>query len=88
VPQVVFEALSPGNTLREMAKKQQFYERYGVEEYYIYDPNRNDLSGFQQVDGTLSAIEAIDDWISPRRGIRFVLMADDLAVYYPDGRRF
>ena len=30
-PQVVFEILSPGNTIKEMAKKLVFYERYGVE---------------------------------------------------------
>jgi Uma2 family endonuclease len=28
-PQVVFEILSPGNTLKEMIKKQQFYDRSG-----------------------------------------------------------
>jgi len=33
---VVFEVLSPGNTLTEMLEKREFYERYGVEEYYIY----------------------------------------------------
>jgi Uma2 family endonuclease len=32
-PQVVFEILSPGNTVIEMARKFQFYQRYGVEEY-------------------------------------------------------
>jgi Uma2 family endonuclease len=87
-PQVVFEVLSPGNTLKEMAKKQLFYDRYGVEEYYIYDPDRNDLHGLQRVDGTLTVIDAIDDWVSPRLGIRFVVTADTLAVYYPDGQRF
>jgi Uma2 family endonuclease len=35
-PHVVFEVLSPGNTLTEMLAKLEFYERYGVEEYYIY----------------------------------------------------
>jgi Uma2 family endonuclease len=87
-PQVVFEVLSPGNTLKEMAKKQQFYDRYGVEEYYIYDPDCNDLNGFQRVDGALTVIDAIDDWVSPRLGIRFVVTVDTLEVYYPDGRRF
>jgi Uma2 family endonuclease len=87
-PQVVFEVLSPGNTLKEMAKKQQFYDRYGVEEYYIYDPDRNDLNGFQRVDGALTVIDAIDNWVSPRLGIRFVVTVDTLAVYYPDGRQF
>jgi Uma2 family endonuclease len=42
-PQVVFEVLSPGNRLGEMLKKLRFYERYGVEEYYIYDPDDEDL---------------------------------------------
>jgi Uma2 family endonuclease len=88
VPQVVFEVLSPGNTLKEMAKKQQFYDRYGVEEYYIYDPDRNDLNGLQRIDSKLTVIDAIDDWVSPRLGIRFVVTPDMLAVYYPDGRRF
>ncbi len=87
-PQVVFEVLSPGNTLREMAKKQQFYEYYGVEEYYIYDPDRNDWHGLQRVNDRLVGIDAITDWVSPRLGVRFVLMDETLAVYYPDGRRF
>jgi Uma2 family endonuclease len=88
VPQVVFEVLSPGNTLREMAKKQQFYEHYGVEEYYIYDPDRNDWHGLRRVNDRLVGIDAITDWVSPRLGVRFVLTDETLAVYYPDGRRF
>ena len=38
-PQVVFETLSPGNRPDEMERKFKFYEQYGVEEYYIYDPD-------------------------------------------------
>src|SRR5436190_797362 len=37
-PQVVFEILSPGNRAPQMQLKFQFYEKYGVEEYYLYDP--------------------------------------------------
>jgi Uma2 family endonuclease len=88
VPQVVFEVLSPGNTLKEMAKKQQFYDRYGVEEYYLYDPDRNDLTGFQRVNGQLEVIEEMAGWISPHLGIVFTLTETDLAIDYPDGRRF
>jgi Uma2 family endonuclease len=44
-PQVVFEVLSPGNRLTEMLKKFKFYERYGVEEYYMYEPDHQDLAG-------------------------------------------
>src|SRR3954452_5736001 len=45
-PQVVFEVLSPGNRPAEMSKKREFYERFGVEEYYVYDPDRVMLWGW------------------------------------------
>jgi Uma2 family endonuclease len=38
-PQVVFEILSPSNIVAEMERKREFYETYGVEEYYQYDPD-------------------------------------------------
>ncbi|NJM58838.1 MAG: Uma2 family endonuclease [Synechococcales cyanobacterium RU_4_20] len=88
VPQVVFEVLSPGNTLREMTKKLHFHDRYGVEEYYVYDPDRNDFNGLQRLDGSLTVIDEITDWMSPLLGIRFRLTADTLEIYYPDRRRF
>jgi len=45
-PQVVFEILSPGNRRKEMDKKLGFYETYGVEEYYLYDPDHIRLNGW------------------------------------------
>ncbi len=87
-PQVVFEILSPGNTLREMAKKLAFYERYGVEEYYIYDPDRVDFTGYQRVNHQLAVIETSSDWVSPRLQIRFVLTPTQLEIYDPLGHRF
>ncbi len=87
-PQVVFEILSPGNTLKEMLKKQQFYDRHGVEEYYIYDPEANELNGLQRLENRLTVIEEIKNWTSPRLGIRFVLTQETLEVYYPDGTPF
>ena len=44
-PQVVFEILSPGNRLGEMLRKRNFYDRHGVEEYYIYNPDMLELTG-------------------------------------------
>ena len=86
--QVVFEILSPGNSLKEMIKKQQFYDRYGVEEYYIYDPDKNELTGLQRAEGNLAVIEEINGWTSPRLGISFVVTSETLEVYYPDGSPF
>lgn len=87
-PQVVFEILSPGNTLKEMGKKFKFYERYGVEEYYIYDPDRIDLNGWLRQGDELDVIDEMNGWVSPRLGIKFTLTVDNLEIYRPDGERF
>lgn len=87
-PQVVFEILSPGNRLKEMAQKFRFYDRYGVEEYYIYDPDRVDLNGWQRSGEELEVIEEMNGWVSPRLGVRFELKEDTLEIYRPDGERF
>ncbi|SKB12610.1 conserved hypothetical protein [Planktothrix sp. PCC 11201] len=86
-PQVVFEILSPGNTIKEMAAKLQFYQRYGVEEYYLYDPENVDFAGWQIIDGQLTIIEEIQGWVSPRLGVRFE-MAEELQIFTPTGERF
>ncbi|HLP89562.1 MAG TPA: Uma2 family endonuclease [Nostocaceae cyanobacterium] len=87
-PQVVFEILSPGNKAKDMAKKLLFYNRYGVEEYYIYNPDNKDLEIFVRSHNWLEEIEEVNNWVSPRLGIRFELTADTLEIYYPDGRKF
>lgn len=87
-PQVVFEILSPGNTLTEMNKKQVFYDRYGVEEYYLYDPEKNDLSGWLRDGERLDVIDSMDNWTSPRLGIRFNLSEEELQLIRPDSQPF
>jgi Uma2 family endonuclease len=87
-PQVAFEVLSPGNTRTEMIRKRQFYERYGVEEYYEYDPDRGTLKGWLRQDDRLESIPQMEGWISPRLGVRFTMEGSDLVLYRPDGRRF
>jgi Uma2 family endonuclease len=87
-PQVVFEILSPGNTIKEMSKKIRFYERYGVEEYYLYNPDRVDLAGWLRSGDQLEIIEEMAGWVSPRLGVRFELEAGELVIYRPDGQRF
>src|SRR3954453_2369368 len=52
-PQVVFEVLSPGNRPQEMVEKFRFYEQYGVEEYYLYNPEEGALSGWLRRDDSL-----------------------------------
>jgi Uma2 family endonuclease len=87
-PQVVFEILSPSNSKREMQDKRDFYETHGVEEFYIYDPDRLRLSGWIRQAGGLLPIANMENWISPRLTIRFTQINGSLEIYRPDGRRF
>jgi len=87
-PQVVFEIRSPANTIALMTRKFRFYERHSVEEYYLYDPDTGELSGWQRQGETLEEIEPMEGWISPRLDIRFGLERGVLQLYRPDGERF
>lgn len=87
-PQVVFEILSPGNRTGKMGEKLLFYQRYGVQEYYIYDPDARELDGFIRAEEWLEPIAEINGWISPLLAIRFVLTETTLEIYRPDGQRF
>ena len=86
-PQVVFEILSPGNRQTEMNRKLLFYQKYGVEEYYIYDPNHQELSGLIREGEVLTIVEEMQGWVSPRLGIRFT-MEQELKLYHPNGEIF
>lgn len=87
-PHVAFEVLSPGNRPLEMMRKFKFFEHYGVEEYYLYDPDRNELSGWIREGPELREIPDLDGWISPRLGIRFEPEPQTLRIFCPDGRPF
>jgi len=84
-PHVVFEILSPGNRTVEMLRKFGFYNKYGVEEYYIYDPESNKLDGYIRRGYVLEDIEQINGWRSPRLGVRFNMDGDELVIEKPDG---
>jgi Uma2 family endonuclease len=86
-PQVVFEVLSPGNRPIDLERKFEFYERFGVEEYYQYDPDHNIFRGWTRRNQSLEPIVPGRSWSSPRLGVRFELGAE-LEVYGPDGKRF
>lgn len=88
-PQVVFEILSPGNTWREMFDKRKFYERHGVKEYHLYDPDGGSLEIWQRAGRSLRPVEFEGEWLSPLLGVTLKLEDDgELSVYRPDGRKF
>ncbi len=89
-PQVVFEVASHSNTPKEWAEKLAFYEQYGVEEYYKYDPETGLWEGWlRSAEGRLEPIEQMEGWTSPRLGIVFGRgYEDDVGVSAPGIGRF
>jgi Uma2 family endonuclease len=87
-PQVVFEIMSPSNNADEMLRKSRFYDRHGVEEFYVYDPDRNDLFGWNRSGNTLIMIPVMEGWVSPLLKIRFEMEADTLKIFNPDNTPF
>ena len=87
-PQAVFEVLSPGNRPGEMANKRAFYERHGVREYVVYDPDDGTLEVWVRSGDRLVAVADPSGWVSPRLGVRLEVDGVDLVLTGPDGRPF
>jgi flagellar biosynthesis GTPase FlhF len=63
-------------------------ERFGVEEYYIYDLDKRLVVGYLRQGTVLKEIENMAGWVSPLLGIRFEISSGDLQIFRPDGRMF
>lgn len=87
--QVVFEITSPSNNPPEMAKKFDFYERYGVEEYYLYDPDENTFECWIRKGAKLLPVPISKTHSSLRTGVTFVFSPPgELKILNPDGTPF
>lgn len=84
-PQVVFEIVSPGNTAGQLTEKFDFYDRFAVEEYYLYDPQHEELDGWIRKGKRLTKIPSMKGWVSPRLGIRFDMPNGELRLFDPAG---
>lgn len=88
-PQVVFEVLSPSNTHAEMAQKAMFYDKYGVEEYYVLDPEKPYFEVWLRYDKDLELIDSKQTtWTSKLLGIKLEIIAGKLQIFNPDESRF
>ncbi|ADV62940.1 protein of unknown function DUF820 [Isosphaera pallida ATCC 43644] len=89
---VVFEILSPGNTKAELDHKLDFYQRHGVEEYYLFEPEpeRQALEIRLRQEGRLNALtpQQTIGFVSPRLGIRFQPDLKPMRILRPDGEPF
>ena len=88
-PQVVFEIASESNTEVELEQtKLGFYDRYGVEEYYVYYPDTVTVKGWLRIGSSLEPISSMSGWVSRSLGVRFEIEDNDLQLYSPNGERF
>lgn len=87
-PQVTFEIVSPGNSAGVLTKKFNFYDQFGVNEYYLYDPDTNSLDGWLRKSDRLTEISQMNGWVSPLLGIKFDLTGNELTIHEPKGQAF
>ena len=87
VPQQVWEILSPSNSKKEMARKLALYESLGVQEYYVYDPDVNQLEIYLRKEKQLQR-QDVGKWTSPLLQFSLVLTKDTLKLYQPSGELF
>jgi len=89
-PQVVFEIWSYSNCPGDEKDKLEFYDRYGVEEFYAHDPRSQEqtMEGWLRQEGRLIKIKEMSGWVSPRLGVRFEYIKDDWNLFYPNGKPF
>lgn len=87
-PQVVFEIWSPSNTKEDIAEKFAFYDYFGVEEYYTYDPDAKVMAGWRRHEERLEPITDMNEWESPRLNVTFRCVEDEWNLYHPNGSPF
>lgn len=87
-PQVVFEIWSPSNTKEDKAEKFAFYDYFGVEEYYTYDPDAKAMAGWLRQGERLGLIPEMNEWKSPRLGVTFRRVESEWNLYHPNGEPF
>ncbi len=65
------------------------YQQYGVNEFYIYDPDNGAFSGYVRVGGQFEPIPDISGWKSPLTGVTFQVDGEgNLVCTRPDGGCF
>jgi Uma2 family endonuclease len=56
VPDLLIEILSKSNKNHDLVRKKKLYERFGVKEYWIIDPDNKHTVGFEHKDGCYTCI--------------------------------
>jgi len=88
-PQVAIEVLSPGNRRAELLRKRRIYQRFGVREYYVYDPYKEKLKVYLRASTNFFRVtEVTKTFTSPLLGVTFDMTGASMVVRLPDGEPF
>jgi Uma2 family endonuclease len=88
-PQVVAEVLSPSNSLPEMLRKMAFYQKHGVQEFWVIDPEGG--RAYACARGPSGHFEMTGEdggFVSPLLRVRFARVGEELRVFFADGTPF
>ncbi len=85
VPSVVFEIDSESNTSDEVEDKREWYETYGVQEYYWVFTEIPEVHVFIREGNQLVEQTGFTEWTSPLLGIRMDWSGTVLRIENPDG---
>lgn len=79
-PDLVVEVLSPGTAHRDLGRKRDLYERHGVREYWVVDPESRSIEVLSNRDGHFSQVglHKVGDILSSRVLPLFELELTDL----------
>lgn len=66
VPDLLVEILSPGNKDHDLVRKKDLYEKFGVKEYWIVDPEDKKTIGYSFSNGKYELISEITGEINSR----------------------
>jgi len=58
VPDLIIEILSEGNPTHDTKRKKDLYERFGVKEYWIVDPESKQTTGYALSEGVFKSLPA------------------------------
>ncbi len=63
-PDLVLEVLSPSNRNYDMTSKKDVYERSGIKEYWMVDPETRNTIGYTLVNGKFQSIPSVTGLIA------------------------
>src|SRR5947209_12067158 len=79
-PDLVIEVSSPSTRKRDVTKKRELYERFGVAEYWFIDLDADRVEVYRLVEGRFEGLEILgrDAVLEPREIAGFAIRVDEL----------